>query len=147
MKGFSLSNTAIVILILALLVLGAVMYFIFSQAAGGMTQAEANRIFYGKCQEYKSRNCDWSVTYDKDFDKFVDACRFLFGAQRDAFSCLYSMCQDCKELELSDIKCAGMCKICEGHDYASIKFRDCCSRFKSECASGCSICTQLQGNQ
>jgi hypothetical protein len=144
MKGLSLAITAVVILIIAVLVLGTVIYFLFFQASSSMTQAEANRIFYSKCGEYKTSNCEWAVTYDKEFPKFVEACRLLFGPQRDSFSCLYSFCQDCKEINLADIKCTGMCRICQGHDYASIKLNECCKNYQSVCGIGCDVCFQQQ---
>lgn len=144
MKGFTLSTTAIVILILAAVVLAAILYFIFFQAASEMTQAEANSIFYGKCSDYRARKCDWAVTYEEDFGRFVQACRHLFGTFRDSYSCLYSMCPDCKELNLGDVKCSGLCRLCEGNHYASIKTKDCCLRYKNECSTGCELCDAIE---
>ncbi|MEM7819383.1 MAG: hypothetical protein QXD48_00975 [Candidatus Aenigmatarchaeota archaeon] len=140
MKGISLSLSMIVILIVAALVLSALIYFFMFQTTQQMTKSEANRIFYTECQKYKERKCDWSVTYDTEFDKFLDACKFLFGQDHDKFSCLYSLCQECKKLELDEIKCAGMCEICNGHKNVGVELENCCNVYKDECKSGCDIC-------
>jgi len=144
MKGFAISTTAVVILIIAIVLLGTMVYFIMFQTTSSMSQADADRIFYGQCGEYRTYDCAWSVTRMQGFDDFLKACRFLFGPEREDFSCLYAMCQSCKELDLVDVKCEGMCRICDGHDYASIQYKDCCANYKSTCGFGCDICSTPQ---
>jgi hypothetical protein len=139
-KGLSMPLTLIVVLILAVLVLTALLYFFFTQTGGEMSKAEANRIFYGECQKYKNMQCAWSATYDPGFQKFLKACKFLFGEERDAFSCLYSMCADCKEYRLDEIQCAGMCEICKGHQSSGVDLGSCCEEFRDRCSIDCFVC-------
>lgn len=139
-KGMSLSLSMIVILIIAVMVLAAILYFFFIQTGGEMTKAEANSVFYTSCQNYKSASCDWSVTTQPGFDKFLKACKFLFGNERDSFSCLYAMCADCSQYKLDEVQCAGMCEICKGNQNAGVETESCCTEYAGKCTSTCSSC-------
>jgi hypothetical protein len=139
-KGMSMSMTLVVVIILAVLVLTAIMFFFFSQTGAEMDKAEANKIFYTECQRYKNMQCAWSATYEAGFDDFMKACKFLFGQERDAFSCLYSMCADCKEYTLDEIQCAGMCEICNGHKNSGVDVSSCCEEYNNKCTLSCGSC-------
>ena len=129
-----------VIVIAAVLVMVLLFFslLIASNVPVQMSRADANKIFYTTCTKYKSAGCGWSLTKEASFPDFLKACKTLFGNANE-FACLYSLCNDCKEYELSNLACAAQCKICNGNDYAGVQ-SSCCSRFRSECSGYCRTC-------
>jgi type II secretory pathway pseudopilin PulG len=123
----------IVVVVIVVLILLVVSSFLISQSSQQLTQAEANRIFNTQCQQYASSGCEWDVTRGADFPQYLNACETLYGQERDSFSCLYSLCQACKEIEINQVKCAGMCNICEASDGIGIDPETCCSEFTAQC--------------
>ena len=121
----------IIIIAVAVMVLVALVAFFFQSSGSSFTRAEAERVFNTMCTTYSQRQCDWSVTYEQEFSTYLDACRTLYGPEREAFSCLYVLCQSCKET--TDLRCSGLCNICNGHEFASVERTTCCSRFSAEC--------------
>lgn len=129
----------IIIIVLAVMVLVALSAFFFQSSGSSLTHAQAERIFNTQCTTYTQRQCDWSATYEPGFQQYLDACRVLYGEEREAFSCLYVLCQGCKET--TDLRCSGLCHICSGHEAASVERQTCCSRYSVECAqSQCDAC-------
>ena len=121
----------IVIIAVVAMVL-VVLSTLFLQSSGqSLSKAEAERIFNTQCINYGQRGCQWSVTYEPSFADYLKACRVLHGDQREAYSCLYSLCDRC--FETTDLKCSGLCNICNGHDYASVARGECCSAYASQC--------------
>lgn len=135
------SNTVVIVLILAL-VLAALGAFLLQSSSTSFSQSDAQRIFASQCQNYVQQGCEWDVTYRNDFSNYLNACKSLFGQERDSYSCLYTLCKGC--FQTSDLKCAGLCSICNGHEQASVDRKTCCSRFSLQCGSSgvdCSGCT------
>ena len=128
----------IVVIAIVAMVLVVLSSLFLSSSGQSLTKAEAERIFNTQCITYGQRSCNWQVTYEADFQNYLKACRTIYGEQREAFSCLYSLCDRC--FESSDLKCSGLCNICNGHDYASIARGECCSRYQGECASSSVNC-------
>ena len=128
----------IVIVALVVLVLVMVSTFFFQSSGSSISKAEAERIFNSDCLTYGQRQCDWEVTHEPEFNNYMKACRVLYGEYREAYSCLYSLCNRC--FETNDLKCAGLCKVCSGHDSASVDKETCCLRFKTECGGSAVDC-------
>ena len=132
----------IIVAILALVLVLLSTYFLRSSTES-ISRSEAERIFNSDCITYAQRDCTWEVTREPEFENYLKACRVLYGPYREAYSCLYSLCNGC--FESSDLRCSGLCKICSGHDYASVERESCCLRYKGECSSSSVDCTAACG--
>ena len=121
----------IVIVALLALVLVVLSSFFLKSSGESLSKAEAERIFNTDCLTYSQRGCDWQVTHEPEFANYLRACRVLYGAYREAYSCLNSLCTRC--FESTDLKCSGLCKVCNGHDYASVDREACCLKYDTEC--------------
>ncbi len=132
----------IVIVVIIVLVLIVLSTFLLGQTSGQISKAEAERIFSSQCQIYSQSDCEWDVTRNSDFPRYVEACRVLYGPERDSFSCLYVLCTACKDTQNFQIKCAGICNACKGNDEIGISTETCCSEFTSQCTGvmECSVC-------
>jgi hypothetical protein len=129
----------IVLLIIAVAVLSALMFFFMQSSGASMSKADAERTFSTMCLTYSQQGCEWAVTYEPAFEKYLSACRALYGQERDSYSCLYVLCERC--FETADVKCGGLCHICEGHAAASIDRQTCCQRFSAQCRDQqCDVC-------
>ncbi|HLC67316.1 MAG TPA: hypothetical protein VJI12_00360 [archaeon] len=128
----------IIIAAIAVLVLTVLLTFFLRSTGGAISDADANRIFNTQCAAYSQQKCSWDVTYGADFPAYVQACRHIYGEQRDSYSCLYTLCQSC--FETSDLKCSGLCNICNGHEAASVSRATCCSTYKTQCQTKCDAC-------
>ena len=135
-------KTITIVVILALLLV-IVTTFLFQSSGTSLTKAEAERIFSAQCQSYVQQGCEWDSTYAPDFSKYLNACRTLYGQERDSYSCLYTLCKGC--FETNDIKCAGLCSICNGHQDVSIDRKTCCARFNAQCGTSldCNACPTM----
>ncbi|MBI4018131.1 MAG: hypothetical protein HY368_00815 [Candidatus Aenigmarchaeota archaeon] len=113
-------------------------FVLFSQQSGQqLTQAEANRIFYSLCDEYKKEQCDWSVRERSSFAEYLESCKVLFSDTAGEYSCLYQHC--C--VETKNVLCSGLCNACKGNEFSKTNKELCCSRFKSDCAEEqCEVC-------
>lgn len=121
-------------------VLIAVSLLLLQSSGASLTRADAEKIFNAQCLAYSQRDCDWTVTYEPAFNRYLEACRVLHGSYREAYSCLYSLCTNC--FESRDLRCSGLCKICSGHDYASVEKETCCLRYKTECTGSTVDCSK-----
>ncbi|MBI4162508.1 MAG: hypothetical protein HY513_02400 [Candidatus Aenigmarchaeota archaeon] len=132
----------IVIVVIVVLVLVILSTFLLGQAGSQISKADAERIFASQCQVYSQNNCEWAVTRNSDFNKYVEACRVLYGPERDSFSCLYVLCNACKDTQNSQIKCAGICNACKGNDETGINTEPCCAEFTAQCTGvlDCEVC-------
>ena len=128
----------IVIAALAVIILAALMTFFLRSSGGAMNDADAHRVFDTQCAAYKQQACSWDVTYGADFSAYLAACRHIYGQERDSYSCLYTLCQQCYETD--NLKCAGLCNICNGHESASVDRVSCCNTYKAQCSDSCSAC-------
>lgn len=138
MKGELPVKTVIVLLIL-IAVLAIITFFVFGQAGRQMGQADAEKIFAGKCQEYQSDySCSWKATHEPEFDKFLQACKKIYGIDRESFSCLYSLC--CQSVKFDDVQCEGFCKLCKGNYLTGINTKSCCEQFAAKCSISCEVC-------
>ncbi len=133
----------IIVIAIAVLALTSLSLFFFQSSGTSVTRTQAERIFNTKCAVYSQQDCPWSVTYSADFQEYLDACRVLYGPEREAFSCIYMLCPRCKET--SNLRCSGLCNICSGHEYASVERQTCCSRFGAECTGSGVDCVQACG--
>ena len=129
----------IIVLAIVVLVLVTLMAFFLQSSGSSLSKAEAERIFNADCVAYAQRACNWEVTHEPEFANYLNACRVLYGSYREAYSCLYSLCSRC--FESMDLKCSGLCKICNGHNYASVDRGTCCLRYSSECSSSSVDCS------
>ena len=131
----------IVIAAVAVIVLSVLLTFFLRSTGGAMSDADAQRVFNTQCAAYKQQGCSWDVTYSDGFSAYLGACRQIYGEQRDSYSCLYSLCQQC--YETNDLKCAGLCNICSGHEAASVARATCCSAYSAQCSTSdlnCNAC-------
>ncbi len=136
---------AVIAMIIVALLLVVVSFFITTSSSPPIQQGDAERIFSTMCQQYKIQKCPWAVTREASFDTFLTACRTLYGDYRDKFSCLYSLCQACKEFEPTpnEVTCAGICESCDANARLGLSTAVCCSNFKSNCAGvnvQCGVC-------
>ncbi|HIG97292.1 MAG TPA: hypothetical protein HA230_03025 [Candidatus Aenigmarchaeota archaeon] len=131
---------AIVVMVILVIVLVALSSFLLQSSGGSISGVEAERIFNTKCLAYGKLNCDWKVTYEPDFPDYVKACRILYGQWREAFSCLYTLCNQC--YETADLKCSGLCNICKGHENAGVDRQTCCLRYQTECSGSAVDCSK-----
>ena len=139
MKGLELPMRMIVLVVILVLVLIILSAFFLSQSSGSMTTAKANEIFFSKCDAYKKQQCDWRVTYQKDFNDFYSACKYLNNPDIGKFTCLYKMC--CATSE--DVKCDGLCELCSGNENLGTTLEQCCEQYKTSCSQSptkCGIC-------
>ena len=130
-----------IIVIVALVVLTLVMIstFFFRSSGISISKAEAERIFNSDCLTYAQRSCDWEVTHEPEFNNYLKACRTLYGEYREAYSCLYSLCSRC--FETTDLKCGGLCKVCNGHDASGVDRETCCLNYNTECGGSSVDCS------
>lgn len=131
---------AIVVVAVLALVLVTLSSFLLQSSGGSISDADARRVFDTKCLAYGKLNCDWTITYEADFTDYMKACRRLYGQWREAFSCLYTLCDRC--FQTADLKCSGLCNICNGHDYASVDRGTCCLRYQTECSGSAVDCSK-----
>lgn len=134
---------AIVIVAIVVLVFVTLSMFFLRSSGESLTKTEAERIFSTQCLTYGQRGCEWSVTYEPEFQSYLKACRVLHGSYRESFSCLYSLCSRC--FESADLKCSGLCKICNGHEYSGVNRQECCSKYQSECSASSVNCERACG--
>lgn len=134
-----LPTKVIIIVAIVVLTLVAITTFFLQSTGETLSRADAERVFATQCQIYSQQACSWDVTYRPEFQQYMRACRTLYGTHRDSYSCLYTLCQKC--FETADVKCAGLCKICEGHEAASVDRKTCCSRYASGCRGTTVDCT------
>ncbi len=130
-----------IIIVVAIVVLALVSLssFFLQSSGSSLSKTDAERIFNTDCVTYSQRACSWEVTHESEFENYLKACRTLYGAYREAYSCLYSLCNRC--FESVDIRCSGLCKICNGHDAASVDRETCCLRYKTECGGSSVDCS------
>ena len=139
MKGLELSLNLVAVAAVGILVLVIVSFFFSSQSSDALSDAEANEIFFGKCDVYKRQQCDWKVTYQKDFSDFYDACKHLNGPDIGKFTCLYKLC--CASSQ--DVQCDGLCELCNGQEGLGVTQDECCQRYRNTCSdspSNCGVC-------
>lgn len=99
----------VVILVMIMLAVALSSFFIF-QSGTEISKADAQRVFGESCIEYEKKQCSWDVTEQQGFGKFVESCKVLFGQEREALTCLYSLCGRCKSFELEDLHCRSVCQ-------------------------------------
>jgi hypothetical protein len=129
---------AIVIAVLVLVVLSA---FFMNTTSPQITTTEAQRIFNDKCIEYGTKNCDWSVTKDASFNDFMKACRQLNGEEREAYSCLYVYCEQCKESTTDTMACTSLCDEARSTYNLGGNTGPVCLQISTECpATECDVC-------
>lgn len=133
----------IVVAAILILVLVVVSSFFLQSTGESMTKAEAERVFSSRCLTYGQRSCEWAVAYEPEFQDYLKACRILYGSYRESFSCLYSLCSRC--FESADLKCSGLCYVCNGHEYSGVSREECCSKYRSECAGSAVKCDRACG--
>ena len=138
----SLPIKIVVIVIMAILILSVIAAFFILQSGQQISEADAQRVFNANCQNYAKQSCSWDVTRDPSFSIYLQACKPLYGQEREAFSCLYAMCQPCKEFNVPQTKCAGLCKACQANSDIGISSTACCSEFSSQCTDvyECNTC-------
>ena len=127
---------SMIVLIIVVIVLVIMSFFITTRSSGEIEKGEAQRIFSTVCQSYKLQQCPWSATKDGNFADFFSACRQIYGDHRDKFSCLYSLCQACKEFEPTpaDVTCAAISESCEANQKLGLSTAACCANFRGTCA-------------
>jgi hypothetical protein len=124
----------IIITVLALIIIG---FFFMGQTVQQQDRAKMNKIFYETCEAYKAAGCDWSLTKGADFQTYLGACKYLYGTESEALSCLEKHC--CGRITI--IECEGFCSICQGNKLAGIETASCCQRFNTECTTeSCGAC-------
>lgn len=134
---------AVIVVVILALVLVSVSLFFLQSSGQSLTKAEAERIFSTQCLTYGQRACEWAVTYEPQFQEYLKACRVLYGSYRESFSCLYSLCSRC--FESADLKCSGLCHLCNGHEYSGVSRQECCSRYANECSASSVKCERACG--
>jgi hypothetical protein len=128
---------SIIAMVIVALVLVVVSFFVTTSSGPQLQQGDAQRVFSTVCQQYSQQKCEWSVTKQVAFGEFMDACRTLYGDYRDKFSCLYSLCQACKEFEPTqqDVACAAISESCEANQKLGLSTATCCTNFRGTCST------------
>ena len=134
-----LSVRTIVVATIVVVVLVTLSFFINIESSEQITRSNANQVFNSLCQSYKNMQCDWAVTREDKFNDFMQACRVLYGNEREAYSCLYTYCQACKTDESADLKCASACEQCRADSSISVR-STCCQQFAASCANSVVKC-------
>lgn len=134
-----LSIKYVVTVSIVVVVLVILSFFIGTTSTTQISRSDANFVFSTKCQEYSSQGCDFSVTEeDKEFSKFISACKTLFGNGQDDVTCLYTYCPACKKIEAKDLECVMLCKLCKARG------KDCCARqFYPKCGFETGLCDDV----
>lgn len=137
-KGLELSVNAIVIILITVMALVIIGMFVMGQITKQQDDTNMNKIFADKCAAYKSAGCDWSLTKGSDFPSFLKACKYLYGNEYEALSCLEKFC--CGTVK--SVECDGLCSICDANKLAGIETESCCKKFASSCDNyGCTVCS------
>ncbi len=140
-----LSIKTVITITLIIMVLVILSFFITSQSSAQVARSDVNRVFSTKCQEYNLKECDWTVTKEKDFEEFLSACRSLYGSESESYSCLYLRCPACSKAEINkgqfdtQLRCASLCEQCEGDEKLGVK-STCCQQFASQCSESIVRC-------
>lgn len=96
-----------------------------------MSQAEANKIFYEKCNILKESGYHYADAKD---NKFVKACQVLFGFQNNAWSCLRLWCEQRKEPSFAECNWRRLrCENLKSNNAQQIYIDNCCNELKSAC--------------
>lgn len=132
-------SKAIIVLTIVVLVLVIVASFFVLQTGPQVSRADANRVFAAQCQNYAQRGCSWDVTHEPQFSAYLDACRAVHGAEREASTCLYALCDGCKQFALSQARCDGLCNLCKGNAAAGIDATSCVAQYEAQCAGSCGV--------
>ncbi|MBI4170744.1 MAG: hypothetical protein HY514_03550 [Candidatus Aenigmarchaeota archaeon] len=139
-----LSTRAVVIIaILVMLLVTLASFFIF-QSGSEISKAEAQRIFGEQCIEYEKKRCSWDVTEEASFDRFVASCKLLYGQEREALSCLYAICGQCRNFALENVRCEGICRGIDGQKKLGHAITETCNAYSTDVqCSGvrCGVCS------
>ncbi|MCX6816095.1 MAG: hypothetical protein NT120_04555 [Candidatus Aenigmarchaeota archaeon] len=135
-----LSFRVIITSAIVILVLVVMTFFIGTNSGEQITKANANSVFNSLCQNYKSKQCDWSVTRETTFSDFLKACRVLYGDGKESYSCLYNYCPACKIQGSTNLVCSSICERCRAD--SSIGTRTmCCQQYSGQCTgTTCDAC-------
>ena len=128
-----ISTKTIVIMLVCIMLLVAVASFFIFQTSASMTKAEAEKLFQEDCLAYAKSDCSWSVTEQPGFQKFVDACKLLYGQERESLSCLYSFCGSCKSFNFQNVECEARCRLVNGLKSSGNSVTDACSSYSQKC--------------
>lgn len=140
-----ISSKYVITVVIVILVLLTLIFFLGSTSATQTSRSSANLIFSTKCQTYAEKGCSFALTEEPDFDKFLDACRTLFGTNSGASACLHSYCNGCKEYNIEDLECVARCGRCEQNAAMGISNSGCCAEFLNAgcepglCSDTCSL--------
>jgi len=136
-----ISTRIIVVLVLVLLVVVVISSFFLFQTGTSAGKAQAEAVFRSQCLSYQKQNCAWRVTEMPEFQGFVDSCKILYGQDREAFSCLYSLCTQCKSFALENVRCESICRGIDGEKTLGNDINEACGIYKSDCGKvACRIC-------
>ncbi len=128
----------IVIAVLLLVSLGSFFIFRTGQSAG---EVDARKTFGDMCLSFDSRGCPWNVTEDANFGNFINACKIIYGQDKEAFTCLYSFCDSCKKFDPAFSACAGRCTQLQGQSKVGIDIGAGCTLYKADCTGlKCGVC-------
>lgn len=136
----NLSTKALVIIIILMLVLITLSSFFLFSSGQEISRADAQRIFAERCNAYSTEGCDWELTKQDGFDEYITACRRLNGEYREAYSCLYLICNACKAIT-NDVFCEGQCEMARGMTRTGAGAAAACSDFAARCSTRCDACS------
>ena len=126
------TKAVVVIVIMALLLVSFGSFFVF-RSGEDIGMADARKMFEEKCIAYQKRGCSWEVTEEADFQQFLQACKRVYGPDKEEFSCLYAMCQQCKEFDPVYTQCAGRCSGIAGQKKLGFDVQQSCQVYGEEC--------------
>ncbi len=139
-----LSTKAVVLIVVMVLVVIVLVSFFLFQSGSQISKADAKSIFEQKCIDYGKRSCPWDVTEEQGFDNFLQSCKVLYGSEREAFSCIYSLCGQCKGFEIENLECAARCSAIQGlQKKGGSDIPALCTEYKSDSRCGsvqCGVC-------
>jgi hypothetical protein len=132
---------SVILIAICVLVLVAVSSFFFFRVNPEIDKAKAQRTFNLACNDYAKRGCAWELTEEAGFSDFLDSCKIVFGSDKEEFSCLYSMCSECKQFEAQYTQCAGRCSRIEADLRMGIGITDTCATYLEQCPGhACQAC-------
>ena len=134
----------VVVIAVAVLLVAVVASFFLLQSSGGISKTQAQNLFNIQCQEYGKESCTWNVTDRADFQQFVNSCKILYGQDKEALTCLYSICSQCKRFDINNYRCDYLCSGIRGQRDLGNSVDEACSTYKADAQCGtikCGACS------
>lgn len=102
MNTVQIALKSIVIIAIVVLLLSILGIFVLSQAGQSGTSASYDRIFFAGCEQIQQRGCAQTTeeyTLVQNDAEFINACRYKYGQDQNALSCVFQFCSSCSKYQ------------------------------------------------